>query len=648
MLAGLALSNHTAAQAMPFRFWATDSRGSGKTVDGSHQLPECADPVTPDSSDLLTPISPKKRRPSFVDTTACLTVYPPVKRAKTDEDGGLPSPASASADGEQASMLRSSSRAFDMESAKEVIQYQLGLEILLKHDELRLVNQELAKCQVALEQLRRCHLIPYPVQCPTPSQMLDISSGKGPALESRAGKPVPKWAPPFGVVEGPYARHYAKWLIPDPMFDGVLPESHGFTDAGRAKSAAAEGRTTRSSISEVGGAVKQRPPRGAAVPRLHALSTGYPQTKDKQAPCVLKRSDGLTVKLVCIDCHRWDFSSTQGFINHCRIAHRRDFKSHEEAAVHCGHPIDVDETGTISGHDKPSASTPSGLVHPLASVEPVSEHQAYKALISRINASLDLYRAGKLPNVSSIPGVPASVRTTVTDGRSSTKLVSSSDVPYLSQLMQKKNLSGNLREQVTDAKTKMEWDWFSPGEESDTDQRNSTNDTATPNKLSPPAARTPAVMRMPARFAASPSQPPSTHRSAGIKSHSGPTDAESPELPATPLFEDMMDVGLSPNTMTGHNAPSLVSDDGEYDDSDDGSASDTSEDAESESVSDVAEINIDDDVDAPDDTPRPISRRRGSTTSTVKLKKDENKHVTFVAPTPPVSTNTKGRRKEKA
>ena len=123
-------------------------------------------------------------------------------------------------------MLHKPSTALDLDGAKDIIQYQFGLEILIKHNELRLINQELAKCQVALEQLRRCHLIPYPVQCPTPSQMLEISSGKGPALQSTPGQSVPKWAPPFGVVEGPYARHYAKWLIPDPMFDGIQPLQH--------------------------------------------------------------------------------------------------------------------------------------------------------------------------------------------------------------------------------------------------------------------------------------------------------------------------------------------------------------------------------------------------------------------------------------
>ncbi|KAL2021992.1 hypothetical protein VTK56DRAFT_6232 [Thermocarpiscus australiensis] len=623
-----------------FRFWASDSRGSNKTVEESHHLADCTKPIPPDSSGLPTPISPKKRHPSFVDTAACLADYPPAKRVKTEQDGGLPSPASASADGDAASMLRLSSRALDMEAAKEVIQYQFGLEILLKHDELRLINQELAKCQIALEQLRRCHLIPYPIQCPTPSQMLDISSGKGPALQSRPGQPVPKWAPPFGVVEGPYARHYAKWLIPDPMFDGVQPDSSGFADTGRVKGVAAEGRTTRNSTSDV----RQRPARGVAGQRLHALSSGYPHPKDKQTPCILKRSDGVTVKLVCIDCHRWDFSSTQGFINHCRIAHRRDFKSHEEAAVHCGHPIEVDETGAIVGQDnKTSTGAAPGLVHPLARAEPISEAQAYRALLSRINASLELYKAGKLPNVSSIPRGPASTR--VTAGGSRPSFVGSSEAPYLSRLMQKRKKSGNLKEQVNEAKSKVDWDLLTPGEESDTDLPDTTDGAASPDKPSGPAQRTPAVMRMPARSDVPLSQSSAVPRPASSKSHAArsaaPADAGSPEVPETPMYEDDMDVDLSPNTMASNNAPSLVSDDGEYDDSDDGSASDSSDGIESESVSDVAEINIDEESD---ETPRPIIRRRGSSsTNAVKLKKDENKHVTFVTPTH-VPRTTRGRR----
>ncbi|KAK4229438.1 hypothetical protein QBC38DRAFT_109752 [Podospora fimiseda] len=627
-----------------FRFWNSENRGSDKTVEGNPLVANCENTThttTSNVPELLTPISPRKRRLSFVDAASS---YSRVKRAKTEEEhhGGLPSPTSACADSEESSsMLRgrsSSTSGLDLERAREVIQYQFGLEILLKHDELRLINQELAKCQVALEQLRRCHLIPYPVQCPTPSQMLEISSGKGPALQSKPGQPVPKWAPPFGVVEGPYARHYAKWLIPDPMFDGIQPEAPGLTETGRARNTT-EGRATRNSVSDAGGLGKQRPARGNAGQRLHALSSGYPAPKDKHSPCILKRSDGITVKLVCRDCHRWDFSSTQGFINHCRIAHKRDYKSHEEAAVHAGHPIEVDESGAIVPDSiktpapapvAAGASAPAGLVHPFARKGSVSDEETYKALHSRLTASLDLFYAGKLPNVNSIPGVQKPSRRRASR---STGLVKSSDAPYLSQLMQKKKLSGNLKQEVAEAKVKVDWELLSPCEDSDVDQPvGSDNPSA-------PAARVPAVMRMPARAVVPPSQPPTvtTTRSVGT---------DSPEVPKTPMYDDDMDVEMSPNTMaSSHNAPSLVSDDGEYDDSDDdGSASDSSDAMETDSVSDVAEISIAVDTDG---RVRTIHRKPKSNNNAVKLKKDEERHVTFVTPSPvPTNPPSKNRRKQ--
>jgi ADA HAT complex component 1 len=559
----------------------------------------------------------------------------------------------------------------DIEDARDAIQYQFGLEILVRHDELRLINQELAKCQVALEQLRRCHLIPYPVSCPTPAQMLEISSGKGPALQSRKGEPVPRWAAPFGVVEGPYARHYAKWLIPDPMFDGMIPEPMSLRyDASRAKSAAAaaaEGRTTRNSFADVSSfGSKGRPMRGLAGQKLHALSSGYPQPKEKQGPCILKRSDGKTVKLVCIDCQRWDFSSTQGFINHCRIAHRRDFKSHEEAAVHSGHPIEVDEAGgTAPADSKPASATtpvaaaaaavpavPTGLVHPLARIEPVTDQQAYAALRSRISASMDLYKAGKLPNVKSIPGAPT---TKPSSAKPKSTFVAAASTPFLSSLLQKKNFQGNLRDQVEDAKTKMDMDEvFTPGDESDDPDLPSNLDGASAAAKpapAPPAARVPSVMRVPARTVVSPVPIPTIPaRPTSSKGRAAPlalnvVPEEKEVEPRVYDDDDMdMDMDLSPHTIASNNAPSLVSDDGEYDDSDDGSSSDTSESMETESVSDVAEISIGEEPEVQDhDAPRHHHHRSGSGT-TVKLRKEEAKHVTFVSPIP---GKAKGTRKQK-
>ena len=53
-------------------------------------------------------------------------------------------------------------RTANVDHVRDTVTGQLSLEILLKHNELRLIDQEIAKCQVALEQLRRCAEIPYP------------------------------------------------------------------------------------------------------------------------------------------------------------------------------------------------------------------------------------------------------------------------------------------------------------------------------------------------------------------------------------------------------------------------------------------------------------------------------------------------------
>jgi ADA HAT complex component 1 len=384
---------------------------------------------------------------------------------------------------------------------------------------------------------------------------------------------------------------------------------------------------------------------------------------------MLKRSDGQTVKLVCVDCHRWNFSSTQGFINHCRIAHKRDYKSHDEAAMHAGQPVELDPNGAIVGEEKPSAGplgTPpvtGGLVHPFARSQDITEQQAFTALIARIETSKALFYAGKLPNVKSIPGgsswsAPATMA-------SQPSFTGESTTPYLSRLMQKRNFSGNLSEQVAEAKAKVDLDQdeaVSPGEDMEEPELPVQARATSNSKASAPGVRTPAstVMRVPARTVVSPvplPTIPSVPRPASSKSRAPalsfkPVKA-SPPGPVTPNGEvdtsDMygvedMDVELSPNTIASHMAPSLVSDDGGDDDSDDGSSSEASESMETESVSDVAEINLDEDND---ETPRPIHHHCTSSATAVKLRKEEAKHVTFVTPLagnpPPPAPKPKGR-----
>ncbi|TGJ86998.1 hypothetical protein E0Z10_g1759 [Xylaria hypoxylon] len=606
--------------------------------------------VATDTSISSSPPRPlKRRRQSNAAIASQSVLVSGVKRPRTSdeslsENDGYPQKKVALAPViERTASAATASAPVNVERAKEAIEEQFSIEILLKHDELRLINQELAKCQVALEQLRRCHLIPYPVNTPTPEQMLNIANGSGPSLQPKSGNKLPQWAPPFGVTDGPYARHYAKWLIPDPKFDGIQPEMPTHTDSWRVRSAI-EGRSTRNGFTDLNAAQgKSRPVRGTAGQKLQALSSGYPPPKDKSGPCVLKRSDGQTVKLVCIDCHRENFSSTQGFINHCRIAHKRDFKSHEEAAVHCGHPIEVAEVpakGTIV-EEKPTESSapPSGLVHPFTRANGMTDSEACFSVVRRIQQSLELYRQGESPSVSSVAAVSDKSTRLGATIKSSPRFSPSTDSPHLSRLLQSRGFGGNLGALVEDAKTKIDFDQLSsPTDDESEDREMSTPILGGTGRLITSQATT--GMRVPARAVMAPVSTTSRPSSSkGTLAHSAPyvTPVPTPTSRSVKgsraeigMDEHMLDVTeLSPNTAVSNNAPSLVSDDGEYDDSaDSDSASEMGDSIGAESISDVEDIDMDD-----DHTGARTLRHTGSGTGTrVRLGKGDTKQVNFVGP----------------
>lgn len=353
----------------------------------------------------------------------------------------------------------------DTRIASSTIESQFSLEILLKHNELRLIDQELAKCQIALEQLRRCHLIPYPVSSTSPvSIQLNTTDGTGPAL-ARAKK-MPPCAPPFGVTDGPYTRHYAKWLIPDPIFDGDdwpgAPES-------RVGDIIMDVRASRHSLTGTTAKTAKPALRGTTGLKLQALTNVYPQAKDKVGPCVIRRVDGQTVKLVCLDCHRDNFSSTQGFINHCRIAHRRDFKSHEEAAVASGQVVHPSEMSSkeenqregYCGSGVTNTSVPNGLVHPLVRSAPTGKEarDACRALLSRVADSKAMLRDGRLPGFTSIPKSECS-RNILSKPPSH-----ASRIPHLAELWNLKGCSGDMNDILEEVQLEMD-----SGDESTSDE----------------------------------------------------------------------------------------------------------------------------------------------------------------------------------
>ncbi|RAL64386.1 hypothetical protein DID88_001862 [Monilinia fructigena] len=596
--------------------WISESRGCDLVLDGEGN-PNMAHSVL---SAYECPSPSKRKRSSSPNLPMPVVNASPirdVKRRKREmSEGETHAPVVSGKDVERTG---GKEPVDDLTLVRETIESELSLEILMKHNELRLIQAELAKCQVSLEQLRRVHLIPFPGVQGTgaqasPESMSDVSAGTGPAVWS--GDKVPKWAPPYGITEGPYTRHWAKWLIPDPAFDGLeLVNPHAGPGRPRAGKMVPEGRATRNSIADGSTfSAKSRSQRGIF-------------------------GDGKTVKLVCLDCNREDFSSTQGFINHCRIGHHREFKSHEEAAQVSGQIIEVDEVGALPVVVEKSPSVATGdLVHPLIKSAPIDQ-EAHVALLSRINDSMNLYLQGRLPGVTSIPGSaassprkPSAVKPRVQSPKPS--FVPSSSTPHLSELLKSRGFGGDLDEIVGDAKTRVNMDDLSSssGEESSDDEA-----AETPTASLPPRhlggfdgpGDTPMIgMRLPARAAMSPAHfaRPTSSKSIDPSTRSGhghisprlsyatintsmaaPTTRPSNATRPQPIDirdhdpDGDVDMGitdassiidLSPNTVASNNAPSLVSDDGEYDEGDDDAESVASDDAGESS--DVAEIDIED------------------------------------------------------
>ncbi|KAL5346109.1 hypothetical protein ACLOAV_009141 [Pseudogymnoascus australis] len=445
-----------------FRFssWISESRGGDETAHGHNSKLAGMEQVLDDARDYsVQPVGATKRKLDDRDApplglSACAAAA--AKRKECEMGAGLSAQQAVKM---EAAAVPNRSKPGALARMREVIDHQLSLEVLMKHDELRRIDQELAKATVALDQLRRCHIIPFPVSLGSPEAMLTVSTGTGPSIP-QARRTQPRMAAPFGVTEGPYSRHYASWLIPDPEFDGVQTGGWGMLP-GAASGNMAPGRTTRNSLALETPASKPR--RGAASSKkLQALPSGYPPPKETAGPLVLKRADGQWVKLVCLVCQRENFGSTQGFINHCRIAHHREFKSHEEAASQSGQPVEVDSAtgGIVGGDSKPAAPTatataPSGsstLVHPLIRSVPF-DRQTVNTLLERISEGTRMFYEGRLPGISAIPSVnpvssPSRKRAEPHDG-----FVASDSAPCLSKLLHRRGFGTNLDQLVEEAKT---------------------------------------------------------------------------------------------------------------------------------------------------------------------------------------------------
>lgn len=527
---------------------------------------------------------PLKRKRSDSSTDAPIAAKP-----RTEYAQALPSPTSPNVEPDVPSpsapvassiptAQAAGPRSVDVSQLRDTITAQLSLEVLLKHNELRLIDQEIAKCQVSLEQLRRCAEIPYPGSN-VAGLSADVSAGTGASVLKPGNGSAPVSPAPWGVTEGPYSRHYARWLLPDPRFDGGEVESG--LQPGLGAGLQVEGRSTRGNPLDYTVLAGKTRGRGSHSGKLIAgIPSGYPPIKEKAGPMMMRRkSDNVMVKLVCLDCQRDNFSSTQGFINHCRIAHNRNFASHDAAAQACGIPAETDESGAVVGGRTESLpvitptptstvtapATSSGYVHPFIRSVPATpgSESATPKKASNMN-----------PPAGAVATPPSNVQRISEPRRQSAPVTATNPAftpspatPHLSELMRERGLGLNMGKLVEEAKTHVDLNGLSD-EESDEDE---------PTQLPVSNSVASQPMRIPTAQAAS----------ERTESRKGPEraithDLQSPEdmTPSRPqpflrdlsvlagntqasTPHDSLDLpsNLSPNTMESNQAPSLVSDD---------------------------------------------------------------------------------------
>lgn len=192
------------------------------------------------------------------------------------------------------------------ETLRNILTNQVDLEIRLKHKELQLTEEELGKCEAQMLAIRKFFEVPNNVN-----------------FKSEPNDFTLKY---YDVLNKSLSVNYTKLQQQQYVHDHPTFKENIFVDSEPIHS-----YRTRSTTS--------------------SLRPSLPGPALRIAGCLYRRTDGVVVKLTCPDCQRSNFSSAQGFLNHSRIAHSKEYTSQDAAALRCGEilPDDFqDEEGLAS------------------------------------------------------------------------------------------------------------------------------------------------------------------------------------------------------------------------------------------------------------------------------------------------------------
>lgn len=179
------------------------------------------------------------------------------------------------------------------ETLRSILSDQVDLEIRLKHKEFKLSEEEIGKCEAQMVALRQFFEVPNEI--------------------SFRNEPSDFTLKYYDILNRSLSVNYTK-LRCQQYAQKYTGNTQLFLETEQADPP--HSYRTRSTTSSL-------------RPSIAGLSL-------RVSGCIYRRTDGIIVRLTCPDCHRSNFSSAQGFLNHNRIAHSKEFASQDDAAIRCG------------------------------------------------------------------------------------------------------------------------------------------------------------------------------------------------------------------------------------------------------------------------------------------------------------------------
>ncbi|KAG7663776.1 uncharacterized protein J8A68_002636 [[Candida] subhashii] len=218
----------------------------------------------------------------------------------------------------------------------EIITNQIDLEIQLKHKELQLTNKEINKIESQLLILRKFFDIPTDVKLTNEPNDFTIKYFDilNKSLSSTYEN-IMKLQQQQQQLQ-PLQEHQSQGIpIEHSQYPvnpaGISPP----TPAGSSSGHIYRTRSTTSSLRP--SSTSHITTSQSSYPQQqHPQPSAYPPYNQRALGCLYRRTDGVVVRLKCPDCQRSNFSSAQGFLNHSRIAHAKEYTSQDAAALKCG------------------------------------------------------------------------------------------------------------------------------------------------------------------------------------------------------------------------------------------------------------------------------------------------------------------------